>query len=92
MAFLSLFHAARKNNALVLTDDFPLNGMCKKIGINSIHINEILSQKEIFEKILSHFRQEGYHPVKERIHAPRLEIQRPSPMELSNKTFTAEYG
>lgn len=46
----SIILAARKNNALILTDDFPLNGMCKKIGINSIHINEILSQKEIFEK------------------------------------------
>jgi hypothetical protein len=46
----SIILAARKNNALILTDDFPLNGMCKKIGINSIHIYEILSQKEIFEK------------------------------------------
>ncbi len=46
---ISIILAARKNNALVLTDDFPLNGICKKIGINSIHIDEILSQKEIFE-------------------------------------------
>lgn len=46
----SIILAARKNNALILTDDFPLNGMCKKIGLNSIHIDEILSQKEIFEK------------------------------------------
>ncbi|VVB94109.1 Uncharacterised protein [uncultured archaeon] len=46
----SIVVAARKNNGLVLTDDFPLFGMCKKIGINAVHMNEILSTKEIFQK------------------------------------------
>lgn len=46
----SIIVAARKNNGLVLTDDFPLFGMCKKIGINAVHMNDILSTKEIFQK------------------------------------------
>ncbi|NJD75674.1 MAG: hypothetical protein FIB08_01070 [Candidatus Methanoperedens sp.] len=47
---ISIVLTARKNNALVITDDFPLYGKCKQIGIDTIHLNEILSQKEIFKK------------------------------------------
>lgn len=45
----SIILAAKENNALVLTDDFPLSGLCKKIGVDTMHMNEILSQKEIFK-------------------------------------------
>ncbi|GFO96636.1 uncharacterized protein ig2599ANME_0825 [groundwater metagenome] len=44
---ISIVLAAKQNNALVLTDDFPLCGVCK-IGLDTMHIKEILSQKEIF--------------------------------------------
>lgn len=45
----SIILAAKENNALVLTDDFPLSGLCKKIGIDTVHMDEILSRKEIFK-------------------------------------------
>ena len=47
---VSIILAAKENNALVLTDDFPLYGVCKKIGLDTMHVStEILSQKEIFK-------------------------------------------
>lgn len=47
---ISIILAAKENNALVLTDDFPLYGICKKIGLDTMHVRtEILSQKEIFK-------------------------------------------
>lgn len=45
----SIILAARENNAIVLTDDFPLLGICKRVGLDAKHMNEILSQREIFE-------------------------------------------
>ncbi len=45
----SIILAAKENNALVLTDDFPLSGLCKKIEIDTVHMDEILSRKEIFK-------------------------------------------
>ncbi len=45
----SIILAAKENNALVLTDDFPLFGVCKKIGVDAMHMTEIQSQKEIFK-------------------------------------------
>jgi len=45
----SIIIAAKENNALVLTDDFPLSGLCKKIGVDTMHMMEIRSQKEIFK-------------------------------------------
>ncbi len=45
----SIILAAKENNALVLTDDFPLCGACKKFELDAIHLTEILSLKEIFE-------------------------------------------
>ncbi len=45
----SIILAAKENNALVLTDDFPLSGLCKKIGVDTMHMMEIRSQKEIFK-------------------------------------------
>lgn len=47
---ISIILAAKENNALVLTDDFPLYGLCKKIGLDAMHVStEILSQTEIFK-------------------------------------------
>jgi len=45
----SIILAAKENNALVLTDDFPLYGVCKKIGVDTMHMMEIQSRKEIFK-------------------------------------------
>jgi rRNA-processing protein FCF1 len=45
----SIILAAKENNAVVLTDDFPLSGLCKKIGVDAMHLDEILIQKEIFK-------------------------------------------
>ncbi|MDO9098954.1 MAG: hypothetical protein Q7U60_12645 [Candidatus Methanoperedens sp.] len=45
----SIILAAKENNALVLTDDFPLSGICKKIGVDTMLMMEIQSQKEIFK-------------------------------------------
>ncbi len=45
----SIILAAKENNALVLTDDFPLFGVCKKIGVDTMHMMEIQSRKEIFK-------------------------------------------
>ncbi len=45
----SIILAAKENNALVLTDDFPLFGVCKKIGVDTMLMMEIQSQKEIFK-------------------------------------------
>lgn len=45
----SIILAARETNALVLTDDHPLWGKCKKIGLDTMHMDEILSQKDIFK-------------------------------------------
>ena len=47
---ISIIIAAKENNALVLTNDFPLYGMCKRVGLDAMHVTmEILSQKEIFK-------------------------------------------
>ncbi len=45
----SIILAAKENNELVLTDDFPLFGVCKKIGVDTMLMMEIQSQKEIFK-------------------------------------------
>lgn len=45
----SIILAAKETNALVLTDDHPLWGKCKKIGLDTMHMDEILSQKDIFK-------------------------------------------
>ncbi len=46
----SIILAAKENNALVLTDDFPLCNICKRNGLDAKHMKtEILSLKEIFE-------------------------------------------
>lgn len=45
----SIILAAKENNALVLTDDFPLFGVCKKIGVDTMLMMEIQSRKEIFK-------------------------------------------
>lgn len=45
---ISIILAAKENNALVLTDDFPLYNICKKFGLDSMHLMEIQSRKEIF--------------------------------------------
>lgn len=45
----SIILAAKETNALVLTHDYRLQGKCKKIGLDAIHMDEILSQKEIFK-------------------------------------------
>lgn len=46
----SIILAAKENDALVLTDDFPLWGICKKAGLETKHMTEILSKKEIFRE------------------------------------------
>lgn len=45
----SIILAAKETNALVLTDDFPLFGACKRIGVDTMHMMEIQSQKERFK-------------------------------------------
>jgi len=45
----SIILAAKETNALVLTDDYALLGKCKKIGLDTMPMDEILSQKEIFK-------------------------------------------
>lgn len=46
----SIILAAKENNALVLTDDFPLCNICKRNGLDAKHMKtEILSLKEIFK-------------------------------------------
>lgn len=45
----SIILAAKETNALVVTDDHPLWGKCKKIGLDTMHMDEILSQKDIFK-------------------------------------------
>lgn len=45
----SIIAAAKENDALVLTDDFPLWGICKRKGLDTMHMNEILGMKEIFD-------------------------------------------
>jgi rRNA maturation endonuclease Nob1 len=44
----SIILAAKENDALVLTDDYPLYGICKRIGLDTMHMTEIQSQREIF--------------------------------------------
>lgn len=44
----SIIVAAKENDALVLTDDFPLLGICKRNGLDTKHMKEILGMKEIF--------------------------------------------
>lgn len=46
----SIIIAAKENDALVLTDDFPLCGICKKNGLDTKHMKEIQEMKEIFDK------------------------------------------
>ncbi len=45
----SIILAAKENNAIVLTDDGHLLGICKRIGLDAKHMNEILSHREIFK-------------------------------------------
>lgn len=45
----SIIMAAKENDALVLTDDFPLFGICKRNGLDTKHMKEILGMKEIFK-------------------------------------------
>ncbi len=46
----SIILAAKENNALVLTDDFPLCNICKRNGLDAKHMKtEVLSLKEIFK-------------------------------------------
>lgn len=45
----SIILAAEENDALVLTDDFPLCNACKRIGLTAVHMIEISNQKEIFK-------------------------------------------
>ncbi len=46
----SIILAAKENNGVVLTDDFALWGLCKKVGLDAKHMkSEILSKKEIFK-------------------------------------------
>lgn len=44
----SIILAAKENNALVLTDDFPLLSICKRNGLDTKHMKEILGMKEVF--------------------------------------------
>lgn len=44
----SIILAAKENNALVLTDDFPLLGICKRNGLDTKDLKEISAWKEIF--------------------------------------------
>ena len=46
----SIIIAAKENDALVLTDDFPLHGICKRNGVDTKHMSEIQGMKEIFDK------------------------------------------
>ncbi|MCX9010568.1 MAG: hypothetical protein OIN66_05530 [Candidatus Methanoperedens sp.] len=46
---ISIILAAKENNALVLTDDFLLCGIYRKFELDTIHMTEVLSQKEIFK-------------------------------------------
>jgi rRNA-processing protein FCF1 len=45
----SIILAAKEANALVLTHDHRLCGKCKKIGLDTMHMDEIRSRKEIFK-------------------------------------------
>ena len=45
----SIILAAEENNAVVLTDDFPLYNICNKKGLAATHMIEIQSLKEIFK-------------------------------------------
>jgi len=45
----SIIIAAIENDALVLTDDFPLCGICKRKGLDTKHMKEIQGMKEIFD-------------------------------------------
>lgn len=45
---VSIIVAAKENDALVLTDDFPLLGICKRNGLDTKNMKEILGMKEIF--------------------------------------------
>ncbi len=45
----SIILAAKETDALVLTADHRLCEKCRKIGLDAIHMDEILSQKEIFK-------------------------------------------
>lgn len=45
---VSIIVAAKENDALVLTDDFLLLGICKKIGLDTKDMKEISAWKEIF--------------------------------------------
>jgi len=45
---VSIIVAAKENNALVLTDDFPLLGMCKRNGLDTKDLKEISAWKEVF--------------------------------------------
>jgi len=45
----SIIVAAKENDALVLTDDFPLLGICKRNGLETKHMKEIMEMKEIFK-------------------------------------------
>lgn len=44
----SIIMAAKENDALVLTDDFPLFGICNRNGLDTKLMKEILGMKEIF--------------------------------------------
>ncbi len=45
----SIILAAKEINAVVLTDDFQLSGICKRIGVDTMLMMEIQSRKEIFK-------------------------------------------
>jgi len=46
---ISIIVAAKENDALVLTDDYPLSGICKKSkGLDAMHMSEIRERNEIF--------------------------------------------
>ncbi len=45
---VSIIVAAKEIDALVLTDDFLLLGICKKNGLDTMDMKEILAWKEIF--------------------------------------------
>ena len=44
----SIIVAAKENDALVLTDDYPLLGICKRKGLDTKDMREISGMKEIF--------------------------------------------
>lgn len=48
----SIIVAAKENDALVLTDDYPLFCKCKSMGLNATHMEEIHAIKEIFDASL----------------------------------------